>query len=258
MWWMATIAMAGPPQPVMCPDGEPVLPPRKVKVCEKPFRMWAKNLEVSVRANASALDGGASVGTEAVELSGDVAKTLRTQASALCVGMMTAPCTVKDDYLPLVREMPELMIALERARSGTELLDALEEVDRLSGTGNAEAVAAQEPAPPSCKKSTFVLSGGDSKHIHAIGEGTWSLQVAARGGGVDGGGVLLRWDSMSCSSEDGASLTDGVSPAALSHAMRCKAPPSGDSLWVVNPQGGLLDGSPARAEVELSLCEVKL
>jgi len=256
MWWITALALAGQTDPVMtCPDGEPVRPPKKVRVCEKPFRLWAKNVELSVRANAATMEGGLSAGTEAVELSGDVAKALRTQASALCVGMMTAPCSVKDDYLPLVREMPDLLVRLERAKSPPELLELLEQVNELAEPEAVEAAApAPVPASQPCKDTAFVLDGS-SKQTMAIAQGRWRVTVESTGGGVDGSGVVLSWDAMRCTRSDGSPLSEATSPAGLRHELDCIAPTSGDTLWVVNPQGGLLDGTPGRAEVKLQVCQ---
>lgn len=255
MWWITALALAGQTEPAMvCPDGEPVRPPKRVRVCEKPFRIWAKNVEVSVRANAATVEGGVSGGTEAIELSGEVAKALRTQASALCVGMMTAPCSVKDDYLPLVREMPDLLVRLEQAKTAPELLEALESARDLAEPDAPEADAPEPvPAPEPCSDSTFVLDGS-SKQTTAITEGRWHVTVDATGGGADDSGVLLRWDAMRCSRTNGTPLSDATSPAGLRHELDCDAPSSGDTLWVVNPQGGLLDGTPGRADVRIQIC----
>jgi len=250
MWlWMA-VALAGQTEQVMCPDGEPVRAPKKVKVCEKPFKVWARNVEVSVQANVATMEGGVEAGSNAVELSSEVAKALRTQASALCIGMMTAPCTVKDDYL---REMPELLIGLEQAKSAPELLDSLERARQLA---EPEAVPSAEPEPVApepepCTETQFVLDGS-AKQTQAISAGHWRLRVLSTGGGVDGSGVLLRWDAMRCAA-NGASLGDGISPASRSHVLDCDVPATGDTLWVVNPQGGILDGT-ERAEVTVAVC----
>lgn len=257
MWWITALALAGQTEPAMvCPDGEPVRPPKKVRVCEKPFRVWARNVELSVRANATTMAGGVSGGTEAIELSGDVAKALRTQASALCVGMMTAPCTVKDDYLPLVREMPDLLVRLEQAKTAPELLEALERARNLAEPDAPDAGApppAPEPEPEPCSESTFVLDGSNKQTV-AVAEGRRRIIVDATGGGVDGSGVLLRWDAMRCSRTGGSPLPDAMSPAGLRHELDCDAPSTGDTLWVVNPQGGLLDGNPGRTEVKVQVC----
>jgi len=259
MWWITALALAGQTDPVMtCPDGEPVRPPKKVRVCEKPFRLWAKNIQLSILANAATMEGGVSAGTAAVELSGDVAKALRTQASALCVGMMTAPCSVKDHYLPLVREMPDLLVRLERAKSTRELLEVLERVNDLAEPEGEEAAPPAPTAPPlPCKDTAFVLNGS-SKQTMAIAEGRWHVEVESTGGGVDGSGVLLRWDAMRCKRSDGSPLSEAMSPAGLRHELECTSPTSGDALWIVNPQGGLLDGTPGRAEVTLKVCPAQV
>lgn len=255
MWWFAALAMAGPPEPALvCPDGEPVLPPRKVRVCEKPFRIWARDVRVAVRANPVTGAAGVAAEVGAVELSDQVAKALRTQASAMCIGMMTAPCSTKDEYIPIVGEMPDLLVRLAQAGTVDEVVEALERAQDL--TEAAEPPRSGAPAPAEtlpCRESSAVIPGS-GKHVAVVPAGAWDVTVSSTGGGVDGSGVLLRWGDMQCSLPNGVPVQEGASHAALLHELGCVAPDEGDSLWVINPQGGLLEGEPERAEVTVRIC----
>lgn len=253
VWMWISMAAAGQTAQVTCADGEPVRPPKKASVCTKPFTLWARDIEGSVSANLATMQVGADARSRAVELSSEVAKALRTQASALCVGMMTAPCTVKDDYLRVVREMPDLLVELEQARSDRALLDALQRAkDVAEPDAEAPESASTDPVAP-CDRVDVVLDDA-GKHLQGIRGGTWRISVQASGGGVDGTGVMLRWDTMSCRTSTGEALTEGMAPATRDHELDCRVPSSGDTLWVVNPQGGLLDGPAGRAEVSIAVC----
>lgn len=134
LWLFLGVAMGGQTgDVVVCPDGEPVRPIEKKKVCEKPFTLFARDLSVKVKARAQALDSELSASSNVVEVSGDVAKALRTQGAALCVGMMTAPCSVKDDYARIVNRMPKVLVELQRAKSLDDIAGALQEAEELAG-----------------------------------------------------------------------------------------------------------------------------
>ncbi len=251
---LAGAAFGGPGADIVCPDGEPVRP-IKAKACERPFKLWAKDVSVSIKARANSLDGEATAAVTARELSDRVSQVLRTQGSALCVGMMTAPCSVKDRYGDIVDSMPSVMLAMEQAGSIDDLVSALDRAEQLASRA-PEVQETEETGPQNClvDDELIVLNDSDQKRVQAVPGGTWSINVQANGGGVDGAGVVLSWQTMSCKGQDGAGLREAHTPPGRTHTLECDVPSSGESMWIVNPQGGLLDGAPGRVEVRLSVC----